>query len=166
MRTPDPKAALVADVYCGDVLAGHIRRTRAGSEFAYDEEFPRRNPPACKGIAFHLPFSQRVFPISGGGVHPFFAGLLPEGLRLTALAQRLKTSLDDHLSLLLAAGSDPIGDVCVTGAGEQPWRSRASIDVRSPDESDFAEAFRQTISEVAADPPPPVIPGVQDKVSG
>ena len=46
-------------------------------------------------------------------IHPFFAGLLPEGVRLRALVRRVKTSEDDLLSLLVAAGADCIGDVAV-----------------------------------------------------
>lgn len=52
-----------------------------------------------------------------GAVPPFFAGLLPEGRRLTALRGAVKTSADDELSLLLAVGGSTIGDVTVLPEG-------------------------------------------------
>ena len=53
-------------------------------------------------------------------MHPFFAGLLPEGLRLRALVRAVKTSEDDLFSLLAAVGVDTIGDVSVTAPGASP----------------------------------------------
>jgi len=49
----------------------------------------------------------------GGALPAYFAGLLPEGRRLSALRRAVKTSADDELSLLLAVGADAIGDVQV-----------------------------------------------------
>lgn len=42
---------------------------------------------------------------------PFFAGLLPEGRRLNALINKIKTSKDDLFSLFAAVGADCIGDI-------------------------------------------------------
>ena len=46
----------------------------------------------------------------GGGLPPFFAGLLPEGHRLAVLRRDVETSADDELTLLLAVGADAPGD--------------------------------------------------------
>lgn len=54
----------------------------------------------------------------GVNLHSFFAGLLPEGLRFEALLHASKTSADDLFSLLLAAGTEAIGDVRVMAVGE------------------------------------------------
>lgn len=48
----------------------------------------------------------------------FFAGLLPEGRRLSALRRAVKISADDELGLLLEVGADLVGNVSVI-AGEQ-----------------------------------------------
>src|SRR5690606_9789779 len=64
-------------------------------------------------ISFTLPITNQPFTTIGDNLHPFFAGMLPEGLRLTALVTAMKTSADDMFSLLIASGPDCIGDVYV-----------------------------------------------------
>ncbi|HTX97601.1 MAG TPA: HipA N-terminal domain-containing protein [Mycobacterium sp.] len=59
---------------------------------------------------------------TGGSVPPFFAGPLPEGVRLGVVTSSTKTSADDHLTLLLAIGSDTIGNVRVVPSGMEPGR--------------------------------------------
>jgi HipA-like protein len=54
---------------------------------------------------------------TAGAVPPFFAGLLPEGRRLSALRAAMKTSGDDELSLLLAVGGDTVGDIQILPEG-------------------------------------------------
>jgi HipA-like protein len=100
-----------ADVYRGEQLAGRIARTRHGSVFEYDHAY-------SGDVAFGLPRSRERFETHGVNLHTFFAGLLPEGLRLTALVRRVKSSADDLLSLLIAAGTDCVGDVC---RGQASW---------------------------------------------
>lgn len=53
----------------------------------------------------------------GGAVPAFFAGLLPEGVRLGVVISSTKTSADDHLTLLLAIGADTVGNVGVVPSG-------------------------------------------------
>ena len=80
---------------------GGLRRTGVDVEFQYRADF------AGDPIATTLPV--RPEPHSTGrpgSVPPFFAGLLPEGRRLTALRRAVKTSADDDLTLLLAVGTD------------------------------------------------------------
>ncbi len=125
----------VADVLKADRRAATMRRTRDGIVFRYDDGYLGAGGPA---IATTLPISSEPLVTAAGAVPPFFAGLLPEGRRLTAVREALKTSLDDELSLVLAIGGDPVGDVRVVPAGERPvlpqptvvWRDGADISFR------------------------------------
>ncbi len=75
-----------ASVYRGKSLTGKIIRTKTGSIFQYDEHFLNsmnvQQRELEKGIAFNLPYSQSKIETQGVNLHPFFAGILPEGLRL------------------------------------------------------------------------------------
>jgi serine/threonine-protein kinase HipA len=162
----DVRGARTALVYQDAELAGRIERTSESTVFEYDPAFADRHKRTQSGIALHLPFTTMRYERSAGALPPFFSNLLPEGRRLTALRNRVKTSLDDDLSLLLAAGPDPVGNVCVVAKGDQPWKSKAYVDVKRPEESDFDELFQRVI---AGDPPSehePSIAGVQEKISG
>ena len=85
------RAARDADVYRGAVRVGWIERTRRGAIFEYDSAFLEQ-PHDDDGISTHLPYAQRRFETTGANLHTYFAGLLPEGLRLRALVKRLKAS--------------------------------------------------------------------------
>jgi len=146
-----------ADVYRGAELAGRLSRTKHGSVFEYDPTFLKGE----RSIAFRLPWEQRRFETVGVNVHPFFAGLLPEGLRLQALVRRVKTSKDDLLSLLIAAGADCIGDVSVVPTGERPRDASPAVDVARVSEVSFAEVLRKSLGSTTEG----TIPGVQAKVS-
>src|SRR5204862_415986 len=76
-----------------------------------DDAFLARG--AKRGIAYRLAGDEKRVETRGTNVHPFFAGLLPEGVRLRALLRRLKASADDLLTLLVASGADCVGDVSV-----------------------------------------------------
>ncbi|AIT60690.1 type II toxin-antitoxin system HipA family toxin [Corynebacterium doosanense] len=102
-----------ADVYKNGRRAATLTRSDSGEvSFAYLEDF------AGAPVASTLPVSAEPVQRPGGGVPAFFAGLLPEGHRLTVLRDEVKTSYDDELSLLLAIGTDTPGDVQVVAAGE------------------------------------------------
>jgi serine/threonine-protein kinase HipA len=107
----------VADVLKGDQHAATLRRTPSGITFAYEDAYL-----AASGAAVATSLAPSAVPVltPAGAVPTFFAGLLPEGPRLTALREAVKTSGDDHLTLLLAVGADLIGDVRVLVAGERP----------------------------------------------
>ena len=130
----------VASVFRKGSLAGRISRTRQGSVFEYDSAYLAA--PEAGGIAFHLPAARRRFETVGVNLHPFFAGLLPEGLRLASLVQRLKTSPDDLLSILIEAGPDCIGDVSVVAEGENPGPPAATVDLGRLDRSSLSRAVR------------------------
>jgi serine/threonine-protein kinase HipA len=150
-----------ADVYRRQERAGILRRTRAGSIFEYDDTFLSKVQPGGRGIGFNLPYSTKRIETRGVNLHTFFAGLLPEGIRLRALVRRVKTSEDDLMSLLVAAGADCVGDVSVVPSGEKPEDATPAIDWRHADRASFAEVLIESLKS----PREATIPGVQEKVS-
>lgn len=148
------------DVYKQGDLAARITRTAAGIEFRYLEEWVRSDGPA---VASTLPVTREPVVTHGGAVPAFFAGLLPEGRRLSALRRVVKTSLDDELGLLLAVGSDPVGDVQVVPRGRAPLRVEARV---RADAGDFGGiSFDDVLRDYGIDPDRVALAGVQDKVS-
>ena len=98
-------------------LAARLTRVDGGVQFAYLPEYLDEAGPA---VASTLALDDRPVVTARGAVPPFFAGLLPEGRRLTNLRRAVKTSADDDLSLLVAVGGDPVGDVQVLPRGWNP----------------------------------------------
>lgn len=129
----------VADVLKAGHLAATLQRTSAGVAFAYTDDYLLIGGPA---VATSLPLSAEVRVSAAGSVPPFFAGLLPEGRRLTALRDAVKTSLDDELSLVLAIGGDTVGDVRVVPHGERPPPPPPSITWQAGDEIRFADILK------------------------
>lgn len=144
-----------ADVYKSGVLAGHLERTERGSVvFRYVPDY------AASGagpVASSLPLTQKPVESPNGALPAFFAGLLPEGHRLTVLKDAVKTSLADELSLLLAVGADVPGDVQIVPAGQQPLEPASLADASRPQDLDFA-ALADAVDLHG-------LPGVQSKVS-
>lgn len=162
----DLVAVDVADVYKQGVLAGTLRRLPSSVEFRYDPEYRAANGSP---IATTIPMSAERMLTPARSVAPYFAGLLPEGRRLTALRQALKTSADDDFAMLLAVGSDPIGDVQVVVKGEQcpPFGDGADAPMDSDGLSDQSVSFAELFASATGVSPDRVgIAGVQDKVSG
>lgn len=113
MSAPDAErltAVTKAAVYKAGIEAATLQRTTTGIQFSYLPAYLAAGGPA---VATTLPLTTEPVRTTGGAVPPFFAGLLPEGRRLTALRRAVKTSADDELSLLLAVGHDTVGDVQV-----------------------------------------------------
>jgi serine/threonine-protein kinase HipA len=138
---------------------GTLERTAHGSRFEYDADFFERHRALPGGIARHLPYARRTTETHGVNLHPYFAGLLPEGLRLRAMVARLKTSEDDLFSLLVAAGNDCVGDLFVVRAGERPSLDEETLVVSH--EASFAELWAKTLEADTH----PLVSGVQDKLS-
>jgi serine/threonine-protein kinase HipA len=145
----------VADVYKAGMWAAQLRRGPTGVEFVYQPNY--EGAPVATTLP--LDAAPRVTP--AGAVPPFFAGLLPEGRRLTSLRRTVKTSADDELSLLLAVGTDTIGDVVVVPEGETPSEAESVVTV----DADFSEVRFADVLVDAGVVDAVGLPGVQDKVS-
>ncbi len=147
-----------ADVFKQGKLAAHLTRTPEGVEFRYTQDWIAA---AGAPVATTLPVTDAPRLSPGGGVPAYFAGLLPEGRRLGALRRSVKTSADDELSLVLAVGSDAVGDVQVVPSGEVPQRAHARLEVEG-----FATVrFRDLLADLDIHVDRVGLPGVQDKVS-
>lgn len=160
----DLRTVAEADVYIGEDLAAHLIRESSDTiSFNYAAD----QPPAELGIrersvSWSLPRSGE-YPLitTGGAVPPFFAGLLPEGVRLGVVTSSTKTSADDHLTLLLAIGADTIGNVRVVPAGVEPARPLPMFEPER--DTNFRAVFAKLTGSVDADPVG--LAGVQPKVS-
>lgn len=127
-------------VYRGEEQAGELVRLSHGCRFTYDAEFLAKGN---SGIALQLPSGRSSYETHGDVLHPFFAGLLPEGRRLTALVRTLKTSEDDLFTLLAASGADVIGDISVRLVDNSEVRNTPEI-LHSA-EVNFFELFERSI---------------------
>ncbi|MGH8824462.1 MAG: type II toxin-antitoxin system HipA family toxin [Jiangellaceae bacterium] len=141
--------------------AGRLTRLSDGVEFSYLPEYVDDEGPA---VATTLPITAEHEFHPAGAVPPFFAGLLPEGRRLSALRAAVKTSGDDELSLLLAVGGDTVGDVQILPEGVDPVAVEPRVSVVDWSEVSFADLFVEDVAGAAA-VDRVGIPGVQDKVS-
>lgn len=137
--------------------AARLTRTPDGTRFAYDDDYLAAPGPA---VASTLPVTPIPRVTAAGAVPPYFAGLLPEGRRLTKLRRAIKASADDELSLLLAVGGDPVGDVQVAAAGAEPDDATVVSVRRSFSEIRFSELLAD-----AGIVDPAGLAGVQEKVS-
>lgn len=166
MNAADVRDIERAYVHKGDRLAGTVERTKHGARFLYDKTYLQfSKEPRQQAVAFNLPLSDEPYEIRGDNLHPFFAGLLPEGLRLTALISALKTSADDMFSLLAASGADTIGDVYITLDGVTP--ADDTSDGIAPEEVSFHELLDQSLASLGLERGRNdiSIPGVQPKIS-
>lgn len=151
-------AVAVADVYKAGRLAARLSRTQDGVQFAY---LPDYVASGGRPVATTLGYDKTGSTTPAGAVPAFFAGLLPEGRRLSSLRRVVKTSADDELSLLLAVGRDPVGDVQVVPEGVVPAPAEPLVAVkRSFEEVSFSDLLAE-----AGIVDPMALPGVQDKVS-
>jgi serine/threonine-protein kinase HipA len=147
----------VADVYKAGVPAARLERHDGGTRFSYLPGYLAAGGPA---VASSLPLSTEPVLSAAGAAPPYFTGLLPEGRRLNALRRSVKTSVDDELSLLIAAGANPVGDVQIVGHGEKPDPDEHAVqlDPKTPLDFDALLGDPGLIDPVA-------LAGVQDKLS-
>ncbi|OAE00026.1 HipA domain-containing protein [Arthrobacter sp. OY3WO11] len=147
----------VADIYKAGVLAARLERHDGGTRFSYLPAYLQSGGPA---VATSLPLSSEPVLSAAGAAPPYFTGLLPEGRRLNALRRSIKTSADDDLSLLIAAGANPVGDVQIVGHGEplDPDDHAVRLDPKKPVDFDQLLGDPDLIDPVA-------LAGVQDKLS-
>ncbi|CDZ92426.1 Serine/threonine-protein kinase toxin HipA [Rhodococcus ruber] len=152
-----------ADVYKGDRLAGHLARDGHDVVFRYAQDY--LDDPAAPALAWTVPKTAEEVRAGGGSVPPFFAGLLPEGIRLRGAVAATKTSEDDHLTILMAVGADTIGDVRVLPAGARPPTSTLLLDPEAVRREDLHELFDRISGHESVVLDPTSLPGVQAKVS-
>jgi len=160
----DLRATTDADVYIDDALSGRLTRQSQDSiTFDYLPAEPSTESSVRdRSVSWSL-LRTDEYPrtATGGAVPPFFAGLLPEGVRLGVVTASTKTSADDHLTLLLAVGADTIGNVRVVPAGTPP---PSRLPMFQPDrDNDFRAVYAKLTGSVDADPVG--LAGVQPKVS-
>ncbi|MFJ5699769.1 type II toxin-antitoxin system HipA family toxin [Arthrobacter sp. NPDC093139] len=147
----------IADIYKRGVLAARLERHDGGTKFSYLPAYLQNGGPA---VASSLPLTAEPVLSAAGAAPPYFTGLLPEGRRLNALRRSIKTSADDDLSLLIAAGGNPVGDVQIVGHGEPLDVEEHAVEVDPRKPVDFDELLGDSglIDPVA-------LAGVQDKLS-
>lgn len=141
-------------VYKKGVLAATLEKKPEGLMFKYLPEY------SGLPIATTLPLGTE-WVHRRGWAPTYFAGLFPEGPRFEAIARKIKASKDDELRLLLAIGSDPIGDVQILPEGVLP--SDESLILKLPRDTsslNFEDTREEYFGTRASG-----IPGVQDKVS-
>lgn len=159
----DRREVTKADVYIGEVLAAHLTRERGDAvSFDYVADEPGEGRIRDRSVSWSLlRYGEYPAITAGGAVPPFFAGLLPEGVRLGVVTSSTKTSADDHLTLLLAIGADTIGNIRVFPAGAAPL---VPLPLFEPErDNDFHAVFVKLTGSVDADPVG--LAGVQPKVS-
>lgn len=163
-RRLDLRDVTKADVYIGEDLVAHLTREhsdRVSFDYIADERAPESNIRE-RSVSWSL-LRSGEYPVvtTGGAVPPFFAGLLPEGVRLGVVTSSTKTSADDHLTLLLAIGAETVGNVRVVPAGGAPARPLPMFEPER--DNDFRTVFARLTGSVDADPVG--LAGVQPKVS-
>lgn len=154
----DPLAARRAHVIKAGVPAATLTRADDRVTFAYLADYL---DAGLAPVASTLPLTDEPLVTPGASVPAFFANLLPEGRRLTSLRQHVKTSADDDFSLLVAVGSDPVGDVQVVADLDAEQPSVAPVTVGASFED---IRFRDLLEASHIDPA--ALAGAQDKVSG
>jgi serine/threonine-protein kinase HipA len=158
MNLPDIRDSTTAYVHKDGRRAATLTRTDRGTEFMYERDYLDR---ALVPVATTLPLTEEPVVSPGRSVPAFFAGLLPEGRRLTAIRRHLKVSADDDLSLLLAVGEDPVGDVSITPTCDLPITPASRAGEHAFGDILFADLVADHgVSD------PSALAGVQDKVSG
>ncbi|MCV7377499.1 protein kinase [Mycobacterium alsense] len=168
IRPSDLREVGEADVYLADAIVANLVRL-PGDEIRFEYRDPKPVAPKLtaltirtRSVSWSLPLDGD-YPLitTGGAVPPFFAGLLPEGVRLGVVTSSTKTSVDDHFTLLLAIGGDTIGNVRVLPAGTSPPEREPMFDPAR--DTDFRKVFQRLTGSVDADPVG--LSGVQPKVS-
>ena len=149
----------------GSYELGLLRRTKIGASFTYHPAHAKTHfADEAQAVCFGMPVRQEPYDVQGVNLHPFFAGLLPEGLRLRALVGDVKTSEDDLFSLLVALGGNTVGDVWVTSDPKALGDDEPTINIAGLAQSSFAELLEESL-HLKKRSDPLAIPGVQPKVS-
>jgi serine/threonine-protein kinase HipA len=112
--SPDPVAEL--EVFLHDEAIGRLQRLpQARLRFTYNPEWVEAEG---RPVSYGLPV--RPEPFEDDECGPFFAGLLPEGDFLRAVARVFHVSADNPFSVLAEIGGECAGAVAVGAVGEPP----------------------------------------------
>lgn len=146
-------------IYKKGILCGYLfRRNDGGAEFTYDESYLVESQTL--DLCFNMKKRKEPYIQHGVNLHPYFAGLLPEGLRLKYLVQRVKTSSDDLFSLFASIGHDCVGDV-YTHSGKAAITPDLK-EIPKWNEINFYDFFLSTLAE---DSDQSEFAGIQEKIS-
>ena len=146
------------EVYKNEMFVGTLSRTPKGSRFEFAQEII--DDAVRSKITYRITAQSQPLEITGVNLHSYFAGLLPEGLRLKAIVKNLKTSEDDLFSILAGSGLEPVGDLHfkIPGAAEKKRKKTHQFSV-----DDFS-ALKKEILQSGESLNNPVS-GVQNKIS-
>ena len=161
----DAVRASRAWVFEGSTRAGTLERTEHGARFVYETAFLDACRARGRGLALRIGTGEPTVETRGVNLHPFFAGMLPEGLRLRALEGAMKTSSDDLFSLLVACGADPVGDVAVVPEASSPRDDAPSVDVDAVGRVTFRDILAESLDYLGAKAERKALSGAQPKVS-
>lgn len=133
------------EVYWNDRLAGVIRETDEGYEFAYDHDWleSTNHDP----ISLTLPI--RTEPYRSSTMIAFIDGLIPEGWLLSVTVQNWKLDPRDRLGLLLVACKATIGAVSIRPL-EDPAAAIDSRRLLNSRQSSFRRLRHCSISSMSA----------------
>ncbi len=154
----DYKAINELEIYKKTEFAGILRRTEYGCEFELNPAFRAQSKAAY--FSYCIAKDAAKIVMQGDNLPPFFAGLLPEGRRLNALVDKIKTSKDDLFSLFSAVGSDCIGDIYVGNPAKPEFPPAKTLE-----EVNFYSLFEETIAPENALFDRKALAGVQEKIS-
>lgn len=154
----DYKAINELEIYKKTEFAGILRRTEYGCEFELNSTFKTHSNETYFSYCIAKNASKIV--MQGDNLPPFFAGLLPEGRRLNALVDKIKTSKDDLFSLFSAVGSDCIGDIYVGNPVQTEFPPAKKLE-----EVNFYSLFEETITPESSLFDSKALAGVQEKIS-
>ncbi|KAF1080387.1 MAG: hypothetical protein GQF41_3211 [Candidatus Rifleibacterium amylolyticum] len=156
-----PKDVTHLEIWREKTPAGILERTANGCRLVFNDDFI--TSPRYQWLSLRLKKSKQPIELAAGNLHPFFAGLLPEGRRLNSLVRNLKTSPDDLFSLFAAAGNHVIGDVYAL-ATEDKRLPPADLPPKLR-QTDFYEYFQKLLSFNSYSSGEDSIAGVQEKIS-
>ena len=156
----DYKSKNVLKIYRNDCFAGNLIRTENGCRFEFDKEFLSNNE--YNYLTFNTNKYKNKIDLIGYNLPPFYANLLPEGLRLKAIIKHLKTSEDDMFTLFAASGNNVIGDVYAFNENNHKQEFKAP----KLSEVNFYDLFSQSLSKIIPTwEGNDTIAGIQEKLS-
>lgn len=138
-------------IYKNNNLIGSLLRTSKGAVFRYNNYAIENRISLC----FKMPPFQSEYFVEGHNLHPFFANLLPEGLRLKLLLEKNKVAKDDLFKIFQLAGTDFVGDIHT----EPETDSDEKKILKQKSDINFYDYFLNSLTA------PESLTGVQEKIS-